>query len=140
MLGAVGVSVIDIFNKSKKVNLNLSEGFTVLFAFFFAVALGGIWEIYEYSMDKFFGFNMQRYKTENGTPLLGQAALYDTMKDLVFDVAGALIICVLGYIMLKYKNKHTLKALPASSTLLETPRHKEIAGQGKQKKPISRAI
>jgi hypothetical protein len=140
MLGAIGVSVIDIFNNSKKVNLNLSEGFTALFAFFFAVSLGGIWEIYEYSMDMFFGFNMQRYKLENGTPLSGQSALYDTMKDLVFDVSGALVICILGYIMLKYKNKHTLKALSIPQPLVEAPYPKDIAARDKQKKPVSRAI
>jgi hypothetical protein len=112
MLGAVGVSLIDIFNNSKKVNLNLSEGFTALFAFFFAVALGGIWEIYEYFMDTFFGFNMQRYKLEDGTPLPGQAALYDTMKDLIFDAAGALVICTLVHIILKRRQARQARLHP----------------------------
>ncbi|MDR2796241.1 MAG: hypothetical protein LBB47_05985 [Spirochaetaceae bacterium] len=114
MLGAIGVSAIDILNNSKKVKLNLSAGFMALFSFFFAVALGAVWEIYEYSMDLFFGFNMQRYKMENGGQLLGQLALYDTMKDLIVDVLGAAAICTIGYIMIKQKNKKNLKLVPAA--------------------------
>ncbi|MDR2343497.1 MAG: hypothetical protein LBD86_03075 [Spirochaetaceae bacterium] len=113
MLGAIGVSAIDILNSSKKTRLNLSEGFVALFSFFFAVALGAIWEIYEYSMDLFFGFNMQRYRMEDGTQRLGQFALYDTMKDLIVDVLGAAAICIIGYFMLKYKSKKVLKLVPA---------------------------
>jgi uncharacterized membrane protein YjdF len=112
MLGALGVSVIDILNNSKKVKLNMSGGFVALFAFFFSVSLGAIWEIYEYMIDTFLGFNMQRYRLKDGTPLLGQRALYDTMKDLIVDVLGALLICVIGYAMLRLKNKHTLKLIP----------------------------
>ncbi|MDR1363525.1 MAG: hypothetical protein LBJ35_05695 [Spirochaetaceae bacterium] len=112
MLGALGVSVIDILNNSKKVQLNLSEGFAALFAFFFAVSLGAIWEIYEYLIDSFLGFNMQRYRLKDGTLLLGQSALYDTMKDLIVDVLGALAICIIGYAMLKQKNRRSFKLLP----------------------------
>jgi uncharacterized membrane protein YjdF len=113
MLGAIGVSAIDILNNSKKVRLNLSEGFIVLFSFFFAVALGAVWEIYEYSMDMFFGFNMQRYRLEGGAQLAGQLALYDTMKDIIVDVLGAMAICMIGYLMLKQKNKKVLKLVPS---------------------------
>ncbi|MDR2658581.1 MAG: hypothetical protein LBC27_01135 [Spirochaetaceae bacterium] len=119
MLGAVGVSVIDILNKSKNVKLNLSEGFVAIFAFFFAVSLGAIWEIYEYLIDLFLGFNMQRYRAEDGTQFLGQLALYDTMKDLIVDVIGSLVICVIGYAMLKNKNKHILKLIPPAERIFE---------------------
>ncbi|MDR3357040.1 MAG: hypothetical protein LBO04_07635 [Spirochaetaceae bacterium] len=112
MLGAIAVSAIDILNNSKKVRLYLSEGFVALFSFFFAVALGAIWEIYEYAMDLFFGFNMQRYRSGEGEQLLGQLALYDTMKDIIVDVLGAAAICIIGYAVLKHKNKKVLKLVP----------------------------
>ncbi|MDR0408872.1 MAG: hypothetical protein LBH18_00530 [Spirochaetaceae bacterium] len=115
MLGALGVSMIDTLNNNKKVRLNLSEGFAALFAFFFAVTLGVIWEIYEFMIDKFLGFNMQRYKLRDGVPLLGQLALYDTMKDLIVDVLGALAICIVGYAMLKQKNRRVMKLLQSSA-------------------------
>ncbi|MDR2444840.1 MAG: hypothetical protein LBD44_02730 [Spirochaetaceae bacterium] len=115
MLGAIGVSAIDILNSSKKVRLNLSEGCIALFSFFFAVALGAIWEIYEYSMDLFFGFNMQRHRLENGVQLVGQLALYDTMKDLIVDVLGAAAICIVGYLVLKRKNRNVLRLVPTTA-------------------------
>ncbi|MDR2803390.1 MAG: hypothetical protein LBB22_03765 [Treponema sp.] len=111
MLGAIGISAIDILNNSKKIKINLSEGFMVIFAFFFSLSLGVLWEIYEFSVDAIFGFNMQKYRLENGNQLPGQTALYDTMKDLIVDALGAFAICLIGYVMLKNKNKHVIKLI-----------------------------
>ena len=121
MLGAIGVSAIDILNNSKKVRLNLSEGCVALFSFFFSVALGAVWEIYEYAMDMSFGFNMQRHRLEDGTQLMGQLALYDTMKDLIVDVLGAAAICIVGYIILKHKNRKVLRLVPTNG--FQTPKN-----------------
>ncbi|MGM9653130.1 MAG: hypothetical protein ACI3XP_05795 [Eubacteriales bacterium] len=61
-----------------------------LFAFCFAMAIGGVWEIAEYAGDSLFGMNAQRaLSIADGTPLAGHAALYDTMKDLIVDCVGA---------------------------------------------------
>jgi len=54
-------------------------------------------------MDLFLDSNMQTYALENGTPLIGQAALVDTMKDLIVDALGAFSISVIGYISLKHE-------------------------------------
>ena len=62
--------------------MNLSPVFIAVFAFCFALALGAVWEIYEFTMDSVFGTNMQKYMLDNGTALIGQAALQDTMKDI----------------------------------------------------------
>jgi hypothetical protein len=35
-----------------------------------------------------------------GTIFIGRDAVFDTMKDLVVDVAGALFISILGYLLL----------------------------------------
>ena len=40
---------------------------------------------------------------DNGTALIGQAALQDTMKDIIVDAIGALVMSTIGYISLKYK-------------------------------------
>lgn len=103
MLGALGFSMIAIFNKMERIPMNLSPLFVAVFAFCFALALGGIWEIYEFSMDSIFGTNMQKFALDDGTPLLGQAALLDTMKDIIVDTLGALVMSVIGFISLKYK-------------------------------------
>ena len=68
-----------------------------------SLALGAVWEIYEFTMDSVFGTNMQKYMLDNGTALIGQAALQDTMKDIIVDAIGALVMSTIGYISLKYK-------------------------------------
>lgn len=60
-----------------------------LFAFCFAVAIGAMWEIFEFSMDQLFGLNMQK------------SGLRDTMGDLIVDCAGALIGAGAGFAYLK---------------------------------------
>ena len=82
MLGALGFSMIAIFNNAERIPLNLSPVFIAVFAFCFALAMGAVWEIYEFTMDSVFGTNMQKYMLDNGTALIGQAALQDTMKDM----------------------------------------------------------
>ena len=103
MLGALGFSMIAIFNNAERIPLNLSPVFIAVFAFCFALALGAVWEIYEFTMDSVFGTNMQKYMLDNGTALIGQAALQDTMKDIIVDAIGALVMSTIGYISLKYK-------------------------------------
>lgn len=103
MLGALGFSFITLLNRTDKVPVNLSPAFVATFAFCFAMALGVVWEIYEYTADVIMGTNMQKFGTEAGELFLGQAALADTMKDLIVDTLGALVISVVGYISLKHK-------------------------------------
>lgn len=101
MLGALGFSLVSILNDTKKLYVQLSPFFVSLFAFCFAVAAGAIWEIYEYTVDSLLSLNMQKYMFENGTPLVGQEALSDTMKDLIVDTISALVISTAGYIVNK---------------------------------------
>ena len=69
------------------------------FAFCFAVFIGTAWEIFEYSMDQLFGFNMQK----SGLP--------DTMGDLIVDMAGALVGAATGFAYLKGQARGGLAAL-----------------------------
>lgn len=103
MLGALGYSFVTILNKSDKIPMNLSPLFVAVFSFCFALTLGVFWEIYEFLFDGFLGLNMQKFMLENGTPLIGRAALMDTMKDLIVDGIGAFIMSMIGFISLKYK-------------------------------------
>jgi uncharacterized membrane protein YjdF len=65
--------------------------FVALFAFLFAVTVGVIWEIFEFSMDSIFGMDMQK------TMLGDESGLTDTMFDLIVDNVGALFISGLGW-------------------------------------------
>ena len=103
MIGALGFSFVALFNNSERIPVNLSPFFVAAFAFCFAVTLGVFWEFYEYSFDGLLGFNMQKFALEDGTQLVGRAALQDTMKDLVVDAVGAFAASLIGYISLKHK-------------------------------------
>ncbi len=103
MLGALGFSFVNILNKNEKIHVELSPVFVSLFALGFAVTLGVLWEIYEFTFDGLLGVNMQKFALEDGTQLIGRAALADTMEDLIVDLIGAFVMSIIGYISLKYK-------------------------------------
>ncbi|MET4682469.1 hypothetical protein [Brevundimonas faecalis] len=64
--------------------------FTVaFFAFCFAVMIGAVWEIWEFTLDQVFGLNTQK------------SGLVDTMWDLIVDAVGALIGAGAGWAYLK---------------------------------------
>ncbi len=63
--------------------VSMSPAFVALFTFCFALAL-----------DVLFQTNMQKYALEGGEALTGQAALQDTMGDLIVDFIGALGIAI----------------------------------------------
>ena len=109
MLGALGFSLISILNNTKEIDLELSPFFISLFAFCFAVAAGAIWEIYEFSVDSLLSLNMQKYMLADGTPLIGQEALADTMKDIIVDAISALVISTAGYIVNKISDSDDQK-------------------------------
>ncbi|MGN0801782.1 MAG: hypothetical protein ACI4MF_04200 [Candidatus Faecivicinus sp.] len=105
MLSALGFILVDLFNQNKDVRVSLSPFFESVFAFCFALALGAIWEIYEFSADWLLGLNMQKAYAADGTALVGRVALLDTMEDLIVDAIAALVVALAGY----KANKRKLK-------------------------------
>jgi len=59
------------------------------FAFCFAMAIGVLWEVFEFGMDELFGLNMQK------------SGLADTMYDLIIDTFGAIVGSAAGFFYLK---------------------------------------
>ena len=102
MLGALGFSLITILNRSEKIHLQLSPAFIAIFAFCFSVTLGVVWEFYEYFCDGLLGLNMQKTMLQNGTQLIGHAAISDTIKDWFVDATGAGLMAIIGYMSIKY--------------------------------------
>lgn len=84
----------------------ISPFFIGMYSVAFAVFCGVLWEFYEFTCDSF-GMNLQRYM-QAGRPLVGRAALMDTMGDLFADFIGALLFAVVAYLQLK-KNRNWLK-------------------------------
>lgn len=79
--------LLTLYNQRR---LGISALTMALFSFCFGVAIGTVWEIFEYTVDQF-GFDMQ----EDG--------LNDTMLDLIVDSLGALFTATLGFIFVKFK-------------------------------------
>jgi hypothetical protein len=85
LLGILGLIIVYSLSNGKKVNLHLVPFFISLFSLTFAVSLGVLWEIYEFAVDYFLGFNMQ------------ETGLVDTMWDLIIDFFGAFLVSVITY-------------------------------------------
>ena len=102
-LSVVGFSIAGLLHQSKSDQFPLNPLFAAIFAFCFAITLGVIWEIYEFTMDCFLDGNLQRYALKGGEPFVGQAALMDTMIDLIADAIGAFVVSAVGYFSLKHK-------------------------------------
>lgn len=95
MLGLLGFLLVYVLNEKTEIKLHMTAGFVAFFAFVFSVAIGAIWEIFEFSMDQLFGLDMQK------AMLNDPSGLTDTMWDLIVDSIGAFLVAVLGYFYLK---------------------------------------
>lgn len=83
VMGMIGFLVVYVFYMTRRISM--SPFYVALVSFCFAVTLGTLWEIVEFSMDWGFGFNMQK------------SGLNDTMTDLMVDGLGALVAAWIGY-------------------------------------------
>ena len=91
LLGMIGFMFVYILNEDRQVDLHMRPSFVALFAFFFAVGIGAIWEIFEFGMDRYLGTNMQ--PATPGDP----SGLTDTIHDLIVDTLGAAIVALGGW-------------------------------------------
>ena len=91
LMGLLGFMIVYALNESRSVQLRMRPSFVALFAFAFGLAIGNIWEIFEFAMDRTFGLTMQ--KPTPGDP----SGLTDTMQDLIVNLAGAAIVSLAGW-------------------------------------------
>jgi hypothetical protein len=85
LLGIFGFLLVYVLNERPEADLDMRPRFIALFAFMFAIGMGALWEIFEFTMDQAFGMNMQK------------SGLQDTMWDLIVDTIGAAVISILGW-------------------------------------------
>ena len=60
LAAAVGFSMIDLLNRSKKYSFQLSPAFLTMVAFCFSMTIGVLWEFFEFAMDQFLHMDMQK--------------------------------------------------------------------------------
>lgn len=96
-LGFMGFVILFSLRSGDKVRA--SAFLIAVFSFTFSLALGALWEIYEYGMDCLFGLNMQK------------SGLVDTMWDLIVDSLGAIWAAVLGFFYIKCNKGYVVRRL-----------------------------
>ncbi len=139
-MAAVGFALIDLFNRSDRFSIKMSPYFVAFFAFCFSMTVGVMWEFFEFSMDWFFGMDMQKdwivpainsvklNPTGANVPIhvdvqslvvngetwdLGgylDIGIVDTMKDLIVNFIGAVVFSIIGILYLRNRGKGKLAA------------------------------
>ena len=88
-----------VYFLNARYNMRINPLFIALFAFTFAITMGVVWEIIEFSFDVLLKTDMQRWYVPHGTPLIGRDyqgnGLRDTMSDLIVSCVGALAVSVI---------------------------------------------
>lgn len=140
LMAAIGFALIDLFNRSERFSVKMSPYFVAFTAFCFSMTVGVLWEFFEFSMDWFFGTDMQKdwivpvinsvklNPTGANVPIhvevqemiingevwnLGgylDIGIVDTMKDLMVNFVGAVVFSIIGIIYLKYRGKGKIAA------------------------------
>ena len=103
LMGIVGFLLVYVLNESKRVDMNLTPGFIAFFAFTFALAIGSLWEIFEFTVDQLLDTQMQKAMFND------PSGLTDTMWDLIVNALGAFFISLSGYVYLKQKRSYFVK-------------------------------
>ncbi|MBR1938571.1 MAG: hypothetical protein IJ836_06420 [Spirochaetales bacterium] len=60
LCAGVGFALVDLLNRDEHFSLKLAPGYIALVAFCFSMTIGVCWEFFEYSMDRYFGYDMQK--------------------------------------------------------------------------------
>ena len=113
VIAYVGFIVIEFLDKEYTIPLSVSPLFMSVIVVSVALAIGAVWEIGEYTVDDIFHTNNQQYMQstrstlydEDDIPLQGHDAIDDTMKDLMLDLAGAIVVASIEYKKIEHKQK-----------------------------------
>jgi hypothetical protein len=111
--GLLGFLLVYFFNA--RYNMNISPLFVAVFAFAFAITMGVLWEIVEFSFDVMFMSDMQRWNLPASTVLIGKdyqgSGLRDTMSDLIVAGVGALFASIIAYFSYKNERRKVLRVM-----------------------------
>ena len=107
LLGMLGFIIVYVLNEDVAVDLHMRPAFVALFAFFFAVGLGAIWEVFEFAMDEWFGTNMQPATATD------PSGLTDTIQDLIVDTVGAAVVSLWGWRYLRRPRRQRIDSWAA---------------------------
>jgi uncharacterized membrane protein YjdF len=100
-----------MLHKSEKIKT--SPKTVAIFSFAFALAMGALWEIVEFSIDMIFGPISNGVLMQSGRFFWTniQGGLVDTMKDLIDDSIGGIFSAVMGYLYIKRESGIVVKPI-----------------------------
>ena len=111
VLGFAGFLILYVLYYKKQIKAN--PFIIAVFVFCFALAIGAVWEIFEFGVDSILGYDMQ--KARNLEAVYGycdtRLGVIDTMWDLIVDAIGALFAATLCYFYLKGKRPKFLERM-----------------------------
>ncbi len=105
-LGFIGLSIVYVLYKNNRINM--APIFASILIFSFAVSIGVLWEMFEFTLDTLTHSGLQR-------------GLIDTMQDISINVLGAVLMSIAGFFHIK-KGKQILVST-FLTTLLEKNLH-----------------
>jgi hypothetical protein len=112
--GVIGFLAIYVFYMTRRINI--AAGWIATISFAIAVSVGTLWEIFEFLIDHYFAFTMQK------------SGLIDTMTDLIINAVGAAIAAVIGYFYVYGED-----SLLGRRVILALARHEENKHKGSSK-------
>ncbi len=83
VMGLIGFLFVYVFYSTRRIQI--PPIYVAITSFGFAITLGTLWEIFEFSMDWSFSINMQK------------SGLVDTMTDLMVNATGSFVAAFIGY-------------------------------------------
>ena len=102
LAAAVGLSLIDILNRSQRIGLSLSPLFVALVSFCFSMTIGVLWEFFEFSADILFLTDMQKdtVVTNISSVLLNPEPINKSIiiKDITDTVVNGQSLGINGYL------------------------------------------
>ncbi|MFW2503415.1 hypothetical protein [Clostridium diolis] len=99
----IGSLILELINRNETNKLNVKT--IILFSLFFAIAMAGVWEIYEFTTDRLFGLRSQNN------------SLVDTMGDIICGSIGALFTSIYTYKNFKVNSKVSSEVIGDSDNL-----------------------
>lgn len=93
LCAAIGFSLVDLLNRDERAGISLSPLYLSLVAFCFSMTIGVLWEFFEFAMDRFFLYDMQK---DTVVHVVSSVALDPTLSNHPVVLSGIREVAVDG--------------------------------------------
>lgn len=107
IFGLMGLFIM--FAVNRRTDMRINAFFVAMFVACFAMSMGVLWEIYEFTLDVAFKTTMQQWNMGSQAIVIGREyqsmGLRDTMSDLITATIGALIASAISFYAFSHKRR-----------------------------------